>query len=999
MTRALPAIGRATREAITDDGGERWGLGPADARVAVRLLALGKEGVGGFVEGGEEAGGSWLRRASGEPTLAAWLRDHPGPVPWREAVTMIAALAEAAAACERAALFPGPIEPDEVTVTDGRIVLRADSLVAALVGGGEGSSPATASGSSKWMAPAQADGAPADSASNRYAIGLMLYRLLAGEHPFATVGLRKGMSDQAGRGAPPMTAEVAAELPVGLQSLTLRMLEPELGRRPRNASSIARQLNEFLAAGAPSPVPVPVPVPVPDRGLRTSASTSTSTSASTSASTSTSTTTTTTGGWIGRLAFGAPLVLGLVAVIAIVGAGKATAKRAVGVSAQDKPLGKATALSDCASCHPRQGAEWSRSVMAHATGSPLYQSLEMLIEEQVGRQDDCPNGAGVLRSAGAGPCVNQRTGIAVTGSGGELWCVNCHAPGQNIARSLPAWNATSFDASSRRPLRDLLPAAAQEGISCAFCHQVTGPARPGGSYEGNPAWVSSETGARFSMRPEDERGLFGIANSGYLIDLRALIGGGEQVAGGAHRASTAAQRAYLRSSEFCGSCHDVRLFGTDAIEGVRRGEHFKRLRNAYSEWVSWADDERRAGRAPASCQDCHMSLYPGVCVPAPGEAPGTDLAARACPPGTRFADVPPGRYPTGHAAAGSEAGPLHGHSFTGVDLPLDPAFDASAIDDATLDVDGLPRGTRQRRDLLLARTFRLAIEGARRGDGRLELPIVVENVGAGHRVPAGFSQEREFWLHVRVTDARGAVVYESGRVDRATDDLRDKQMLRVNTSDTFTDRRGRPLGLFGADVADGPDAPLWTADAGGGRDTSGASDTFRGRGLVNFQNGFMRCVSCIGQIDASGRCQALPGQERARADRFVDGDYDLDTGECRSNLRGANAFVEIYFPVGALDASRGVVRGPDAIIDTRSLPPRRPQRFVHELEVPASSGALTVEVRLRFRAFPPFLIRAFAEYEREQARLGRRPSGPLVDGRALARLDIVDVAETRVVVP
>jgi hypothetical protein len=368
-----------------------------------------------------------------------------------------------------------------------------------------------------------------------------------------------------------------------------------------------------------------------------------------------------------------------------------------------------------------------------------------------------------------------------------------------------------------------------------------------------------------------------------------------------------------------------------------------------------------------------------------------DLAERTCPPGTRFAAVPPGTYPEGARVAGGEPAHVHTHSFTGVDIPLDPAFDPSALDDATLDVDGAPVGARARRDLLLARTFRVAVDGATRRGDRLELPVTVENIGAGHRVPAGFSQEREIWLHVRVTDARGTLLYEAGRVDAPTDDLRDKRFLRVTTTDTFTDRRGRPLGLFGADVADGPEVPRWD-DAGDGL-------TFFGEGLINFQNGFLRCVSCIGSIDARGRCQPLPGQERARADRFTDGDYDPDTGACRSNLRGANALFETYFPIGALDATRGVVRGPDAIVDTRSLAPHAPHRYIHSLSLAgAAPGPLTIDIRLRFRAFPPYLLRAFIDYEREQDRLGRRPSGPLIDSRALARLDIVDVTTLHLVV-
>ncbi len=50
-----------------------------------------------------------------------------------------------------------------------------------------------------------------------------------------------------------------------------------------------------------------------------------------------------------------------------------------------------------------------------------------------------------------------------------------------------------------------------------------------------------------------------------------------------------------------------------------------------------------------------------------------------------------------------------------------------------------------------------------------------------------------------------------------------------------------------------------------------------------------------------------------------------------------------------------------------------------------------------FRGFPPFLVKAFAEYEQHQAARGLRPSGPLVTFEMLARLERVVVAQhTRV---
>ena len=145
--------------------------------------------------------------------------------------------------------------------------------------------------------------------------------------------------------------------------------------------------------------------------------------------------------------------------------------------------------------------------------------------------------------------------------------------------------------------------------------------------------------------------------------------------------------------------------------------------------------------------------------------------------------------------------------------------------------------------MLLARTFRFEVGAARSvGASRIEIPISIENLRAGHRVPAGFSQEREFWVHLKVSDARGRVLYEVGKIDGSGDDLKDKVFVRVNTNPDILDRQGRPEGLFGADVRDGPDHPEWSP-----RPELGGT-TFRGKGLINFQNGFLRCVTCIGTI-------------------------------------------------------------------------------------------------------------------------------------------------------
>src|SRR5437763_5942155 len=130
--------------------------------------------------------------------------------------------------------------------------------------------------------------------------------------------------------------------------------------------------------------------------------------------------------------------------------------------------------------------------MAQSVRSPLFNALETLIEEQVGRDRDCPNGAGILRKVrGGDACVDRRSGLPVTGSGGEHWCVNCHSPGENLAAQMPAWDALGASTRSRLPVKDLIGERAIEGISCGFCHEVHGPvAGRGRGYQGNPTWTS-----------------------------------------------------------------------------------------------------------------------------------------------------------------------------------------------------------------------------------------------------------------------------------------------------------------------------------------------------------------------------------------------------------------------------------------------------------------------------------------------------------------------------
>ncbi len=1010
LGKALPDIGRARRYLRARPDGattELFVLPAADEALAQRLAAFGAERLGGFDEPpsrDEEL--VLIERRIPAQTMDALAKEER--LEASLALAKIRDLARALAACEASGVFPGPLRPQEIALGSGgraEAWFLAGAWVETLLGHVKAPGSKASGPSPRFTPPEQVSGAPWDNAANRYVLGLVAYRLLSGSHPFAGGGLRDAMDAQAAL-APPFADEVARTLRPGIQSLVLSLLDPDQAKRPAKASVVVRRCEELLRGdlrpeerGPPSrashpshelarpPAPSPAPAEGRPLGARRRKAVRRRTAE---------------GGRRARLRVAGPIVVGGVMLLTGLASSRGSAeRREQGEHGDAKPapapaLARApmqtTTAETCAPCHARHVAEWQRSVMAHASRSPLFGALESLVEEQIGRDERCPNGAGVLRKRGTDSCRDERTGQSLTGAGGEHWCVNCHAAADNLGSVMPPWSAASFSSAARKPLRDLLAAQALEGISCAVCHQSIGPVHGRGTarYEGNPTWTSAVTGASFSMRPEDGRGLFGISNSGYQLDRESLVttrlGAGTSGDPIVHKRASTEARAYVASSQFCGACHDVRLFGTDTL-GVRdRGEHFKRLRNAYSEWKSWAEGEKAAGRRAASCQDCHMSLYPGVCVPDVASKGGAE-----CPGGFRFEARGPGEKPRGMiASSSSESRPLSVHYFTSVDLPLANEFPDVWASDSAVDASGLPLGLELRRTQMLRHTFRFSVEGALRVGSRIEIPIEIQNVGAGHRVPAGFSQEREIWVEMTLTDGRGATVYEVGKIPNDEADLRDKIFLRVNTRDDALDRKGRPLGVFGADVVDGPDVPRWAPNPALG------GTLFRGRGLVNLQNGFLRCVRCIGVIDESGTCRPGPGQGRTRADRFDDGVYDIDTGECASNLRGTNALFETYFPVGALDAERGVAKAPDAILDTRSAPPQARLRYVYELDAGGRTGPFTVKARLRFRPFPPFLLRAFADYEARKAAAGLRPSGAQLALGMLRRNKPVDLAETTV---
>ncbi len=313
------------------------------------------------------------------------------------------------------------------------------------------------------------------------------------------------------------------------------------------------------------------------------------------------------------------------------------------------------------------------------------------------------------------------------------FCLNCHSPTSSYA-------SETYELKRDEPFINKLSALSKNGIHCTMCHSVRGPENDDNFAKG--ALGDSIGNATHSFFPNAQ--LVGPTTTEPLPEKNSYHSEGFWPEKDHSR--------YLRSSQFCGACHDVRIPNTnDTITG----KPFQRIENLFTEWSEGPYNTAKNPQGkPVSCVDCHMSLY-GMPDPKTGKP------------------TPPGVFPQTEVALGAKVQRPHAlHAFTAVSTSLiDPKDSAFPSDEGRTGKDrfGFPKGQQERRQQMLEQAVTLSwgtvpetITGV---VSYLPLKIQLMNSGAGHRVPSGFSQEREVWLHLKIVDGNGRVVYESGQLE------------------------------------------------------------------------------------------------------------------------------------------------------------------------------------------------------------------------------------------
>jgi predicted ATPase len=187
---------------------------------------------------GESAGRPFLSMELVEgQTLEALVGRHR---PVQELVQLLAQAARALAAAHAAGVVHRDIKPANLMVRDDGIVKVLDfglarrlPTAAAQLPGTEGKSsdPGSRVGTLLYMSPEQAQAVPVDAASDIFSLGLVLYELATGQHPFradSEVGLLQAIVAE----APVPPARLNPEVPVPLEALILHMLAKDPRLRP-----------------------------------------------------------------------------------------------------------------------------------------------------------------------------------------------------------------------------------------------------------------------------------------------------------------------------------------------------------------------------------------------------------------------------------------------------------------------------------------------------------------------------------------------------------------------------------------------------------------------------------------------------------------------------------------------------------------------------------------------------------------------------------------------
>jgi len=167
------------------------------------------------------------------PDLKTRLRQ--GELPTASVLSIGAQIADALAAVHALGIVHRDLKPENLVVRKADQVKLIDFGVAQI--GQQGGALGTAA----YMAPEQAAGKPVDGRADVYSLGVLLFEMITGRHPFASETDAEYLVRHAEE-SPPRPGKIAPRCPPALEVCILRCLEKDPANRYPDAATVAKVL-------------------------------------------------------------------------------------------------------------------------------------------------------------------------------------------------------------------------------------------------------------------------------------------------------------------------------------------------------------------------------------------------------------------------------------------------------------------------------------------------------------------------------------------------------------------------------------------------------------------------------------------------------------------------------------------------------------------------------------------------------------------------------------
>ncbi len=423
----------------------------------------------------------------------------------------------------------------------------------------------------------------------------------------------------------------------------------------------------------------------------------------------------------------------------------------------------------CAQCHPDHYREWSVSAHAYAQMSPVFNAFQAALFK------------------------------LTSGTNGDF-CIRCHTQ-IGMQREEPIFTSNL----KRHP-------ASLEGITCVVCHRV----------DRNYGKVSGRTAVLEGDMYQPVYGPKGNAILKEMLGKVSNLKSSEEDDGQMKVHGDVVKFDPISTSAFCGTCHDVNL-----LNGFRLEEAFTQFKNSPAAKDGETCQDCHMGKIPGKKLDGEDNFAQGPAARIGGGVwvkEGDPGYGTTTPPrkrtnhmfaGPDYSIVHPGMFPhskalrdklwewqrqeekDGKTEVAERAGLAHMLDFKWEDGwgDAESAFEKKVREDEKAEMAlPWPWDDRQNRSdfrlllndqfrllnqisverhQVLRRGFQLGKTEVTRDDSKgLAFRIQVKNGTDGHGVPTGFDAERLIYLDVKVKDAKGRVIYQSGDRD-PNGDVRD----------------------------------------------------------------------------------------------------------------------------------------------------------------------------------------------------------------------------------